>query len=187
MEASAAAPTRSRLSPSAPKPSASDGPTSGASLPSASPESRKSSTFSEANSIWSCVSAEREASTKSPSPQLSNSGDRHCCFARHLRKTRCLYPVWRWSFAFAFSLFQHRVQLRRLERLYQNLVHPRREALAPCFFQHMRRQPDDARVPARRRLPLADPAGCLPAVHLRHLHVHQDQVEVLPRGSLERQ
>ena len=51
---------------------------------------------------------------------------------------------------------------------------PRPRAIA---LHRVRGQRDDRQVPAGRALALADRRGRLEAAHLRHLHVHQHDVE----------
>ena len=65
------------------------------------------------------------------------------------------------------------------EGLVQHPVHPGLLPAERLGAHHMRGQGDDAfgRAPLAR-LVLADTAGCLVAVHLRHGNVHQDQIIV---------
>ena len=56
---------------------------------------------------------------------------------------------------------------------------PGRQAALAVALHGVGRQGDDRDVPAGRRSRRADGGGRLEAVHLGHLHVHQDQVERL--------
>ena len=69
---------------------------------------------------------------------------------------------------------------RDLERLGDVPVHPGFEAALAVALHGVGRHGDDRDVlTARGPLALADRGGGLEAVHLRHLHVHEDQVERL--------
>jgi hypothetical protein len=70
-------------------------------------------------------------------------------------------------------------QLARLERLRQVVVHPRGQAPLGVALQGVRGHREDRDVAPRRPLPRADGGGRLEAVQLRHLHVHQDEIESL--------
>jgi hypothetical protein len=56
-------------------------------------------------------------------------------------------------------------------------VHSRGEATLAIIFKGMSGEGDDGGSPAREFLALADFGGGFEAVHLRHLNVHQDEIE----------
>ncbi len=73
----------------------------------------------------------------------------------------------------------------RLDRLGDIAVHARLQAALPIALDGVGSHRDDRDVPACPPLSLADAGRRLEAIHLGHLHVHQDQVEglLLPGGE----
>ena len=76
-------------------------------------------------------------------------------------------------------------QQARIERLRQIAVHPGRQTALAIAGHRVRGHRDDAHVPAGPPFFPANRRRRLEAVHLRHLHVHQDEIEGLPLQSLQ--
>src|SRR6266849_1035274 len=74
-------------------------------------------------------------------------------------------------------LFEIIIQLLRPDRFGQISVHARAQAFFPIAFHRVRSQCNDHLMFSARLLLLADRRGGFHSVHIRHLHVHQHQVE----------
>src|SRR5687768_2152672 len=77
-------------------------------------------------------------------------------------------------------------ELRRRERFGEIFVEARIEAALTVLGHGMRGDRDDRDVPLRHELRAPDGRRRLEAVHLRHLDVHQDEIELLPLQRVER-
>ena len=73
-----------------------------------------------------------------------------------------------------------------VQRLGDVIVHAGRQAPLPVPLHRVRRHRHDRNVAPRRPLQTPDGRRRLEPVHLRHLHVHQHQVERRPADRLER-
>ena len=73
----------------------------------------------------------------------------------------------------------------RIDRLGQVAVHSGRQAAFAIAAHGVRRHRDDADVPPALALQQPDGGGCFEAVHVRHLDVHEHEIErtVFHRGQ----
>ena len=79
-------------------------------------------------------------------------------------------------------LVDHPRQRLEIDRLRDIIVETRAETVFAIAAHRVSGHGDDRRVAARRAFGLADAGGGFKAVHLRHLQIHQDEIELL-RGS----
>ena len=79
-----------------------------------------------------------------------------------------------------------RQQIIGAERLREIRVHPGLETTFTISGHGVRRHGNDRQVRASRSLALANESRGFETVHLWHLHVHQDKVELLRRDAFDR-
>ena len=70
-------------------------------------------------------------------------------------------------------------ELRGADWFRQIAIHARGKTSLPITLYRVRRQSDDREVFSGLFLEAADGSGCLKAIHLRHLAIHQYQIEPL--------
>src|SRR3954466_1066829 len=79
---------------------------------------------------------------------------------------------------------KHEVELLRVHRLGHVVIHANGQTAFTISAHRMRRQRNDGNV-STRRLATTYLARRLDTVHLGHLYVHEDQVELLTLASLD--